>query len=234
MKRKANTTPLSKEIIIEVALNLIAEKGIDTFSIRDVAKRLDTYPTAIYWYFKNKNTLLGEIANTVMSSVTPNYGNLDWHVWLTLLFQNYRGAVKHHPHIADLIGGRLLANAYQDPRLLEGIIAALLDANCPPSHIVPMYNTVIASMCGFVTMEFGHLPLDNADEWEAKLRGEAKKVENSEYPNLTRFLPQMMNASFILRWQNGYDKPMDESFNRYVDVFIDGLKHQINALNEMS
>ncbi|MFA0464874.1 TetR/AcrR family transcriptional regulator, partial [Vibrio sp. 10N.261.45.F1] len=58
-------------------------------------------------------------------------------------------------------------------------------------------------------------------------------VENSEYPNLTRFLPQMMNASFILRWQNGYDKPMDESFNRYVDVFIDGLKHQINALNEM-
>ncbi|MEZ9336166.1 TetR family transcriptional regulator, partial [Vibrio sp. 10N.286.51.A4] len=32
-------------MIIEVALNLIAEKGIDTFSIRDVAKRLDTYPT---------------------------------------------------------------------------------------------------------------------------------------------------------------------------------------------
>ncbi|MGF1716683.1 TetR/AcrR family transcriptional regulator [Photobacterium chitinilyticum] len=232
MKRKANTTPLSKEIIIEEALNLIAEKGVDTFSIRDVAKRLDTYPTAIYWYFKNKNTLLGEIANKVMSSVTPNCSNLDWHDWLTLLFQNYRDAVKHHPHIADLIGGRLLANAYQDPRLLDGVITALLEANCPPSHIVPMYNTVIASMCGFVTMEFGHLPKENAGEWEAKLREGAEKIESCEYPNLVRFLPQMMNTSFILRWQNGYDSPMDESFNRYVDVFIEGLKRQINELNK--
>ncbi|NOI26679.1 TetR/AcrR family transcriptional regulator [Vibrio mediterranei] len=231
MKRKANTTPLSKEIIIEEALNLIAEKGVDTFSIRDVAKRLDTYPTAIYWYFKNKNTLLGEIANKVMSSVTPNCSNLDWHDWLTLLFQNYRDAVKHHPHIADLIGGRLLANAYQDPRLLDGVITALLEANCPSSHIVPMYNTVIASMCGFVTMEFGHLPKENAGEWEAKLREGAEKIESCEYPNLVRFLPQMMNTSFILRWQNGYDSPMNESFNRYLDVFIEGLKHQISELN---
>ncbi|EGQ7990763.1 TetR/AcrR family transcriptional regulator [Vibrio vulnificus] len=232
MKRKANTTPLSKEIIIDEALNLIGEKGVDTFSIRDVAKRLDTYPTAIYWYFKNKNTLLGEIANKVMSSVTPNCSNLDWHDWLTLLFQNYRDAVKLHPNIADLIGGRLLANAYQDPRLLDGVITALLEANCPPSHIVPMYNTVIASMCGFVTMEFGHLPKENAGEWEAKLRGGAKKIESCEYPNLVRFLPQMLNNSFILRWQNGYDSPMDESFNRYVDVFIEGLKRQINELNK--
>ncbi len=81
-------------------------------------------------------------------------------------------------------------------------------------------------------MEFGHLPKENAGEWEAKLRGGAKKIESCEYPNLVRFLPQMLNNSFILRWQNGYDSPMDESFNRYVDVFIEGLKRQINELNK--
>ena len=234
MKRKANTTPLSKDIIIEVALSLIAEKGVDSFSIRDIARRLDTYPTAIYWYFKNKNTLLGEIANTVMSDVTPSYINIAWHDWLSLLFQNYRGTVKRHPHIAELIGSRLLANAYQDPKLQEGIITALLDAKCPSSHVIPMYNTIIASMCGFATMEFGHLPQDNADEWEARLREGAESIEQSEYPNLARFLPQMMNTSFILRWQNGYDRPMDESFNQYVKVFINGLKSQIEALNGKS
>jgi TetR/AcrR family tetracycline transcriptional repressor len=34
----------------------------------------------------------------------------------------------------------------------------------------------------------------------------------------------MKNRSFILRWQNGVDAPMDESFEMSIDVTIRGLE----------
>lgn len=234
MKTNSEKIQLSKHTIIETALTLIAEKGIDAFSIRDVSRQLKVYPTAIYWYFKNKNTLLGEVANAVMSKVTPDYDSIEWQEWLRMLFGNYREAVKQHPNIAQLIGSRLLANAYQDPALLEGVITALIEAGCPQQHIIPMYNTVIAAMCGFATMEFGTLPQDNIDEWKAHLKDGANTLEPSVYPNLSHFLPHMLNTSFILRWQNGYDKPMNDSFTVYVDVFLDGLQSQIKVMNQAS
>ncbi|MCG9579284.1 TetR/AcrR family transcriptional regulator [Vibrio tubiashii] len=230
MKRKANTPSLSKALILDESLRLLAEKGIQAFSIRDLARRLETYPTAIYWYFHNKNALLGEIANRVMSNVTPSDEALTGQGWLNALFQNYREAIKQHPHVSDLIGARLLANAHQNPSLLEGVLTALLEMKCPERHLVTMYNTTVAAMCGFATMEFGHLPQEDLQQWRDQLQAKAGRLNAADYPNLTRSLPQMMNRAFVLRWQNGHEQPMNDSFNRYVDVVLAGLQGQIAAM----
>ena len=78
--RKAAPSPdgLTHEKIVAVALALIAQKGLDAFSLRDVARSLGVYPTALYWYFPNRNALLGEVCTTTMAQAIPARGRLGW------------------------------------------------------------------------------------------------------------------------------------------------------------
>ncbi|GAB3483463.1 hypothetical protein [Marinomonas epiphytica] len=77
-------------------------------------------------------------------------------------------------------------------------------------------------------MEFARLPKENQGEWEAMLRNSAQDLTAERYPKLAKYLPNMLNQAFILRWQNGYDNPLDTSFAEYVNVFLDGLRKQRN------
>src|SRR5436190_22504331 len=101
---------LSREKIVDVALSLIAEKGLDDFSLRDVARTLGVYPTAIYWHIKDKNALLGEVCTLVSSKVVPPRGKSSWQDWLRAHFRQYRKVMKQHPNLAQLLGARMLSN----------------------------------------------------------------------------------------------------------------------------
>ena len=51
----------------DIALALIAGKGLNDFRLRDAARSLGVYPTALYWHIKNKNALLGRVCALVLS-----------------------------------------------------------------------------------------------------------------------------------------------------------------------
>ena len=50
-----------KEEIIEVSLKYFANKGYESTSLEDIAKELEITKPAIYYHFKNKNTLYNQI-----------------------------------------------------------------------------------------------------------------------------------------------------------------------------
>jgi AcrR family transcriptional regulator len=137
---------LSRERIVDVALELISQKGLDDFSLRDVARSLEVYPTAIYWHIKNKNALLGEVCTLTLSKAVPPRGKSAWQDWLRALFRQYRKTMKQHPNLAQLVGARLLSNSDRNTDMIERILLVLEEAGCPDAHIVELYNTVIASI----------------------------------------------------------------------------------------
>jgi AcrR family transcriptional regulator len=61
-KRRDREIENMKHIIIEAAENIIANDGIDSLSIRKIAKQIEYSPATIYHYFKDKE----EILNLVM------------------------------------------------------------------------------------------------------------------------------------------------------------------------
>lgn len=222
--------PLSRERIIDVALELISEKGLDDFSLRDVARSLEVYPTAIYWHIKNKNALLGEVCTRTLSKVIPPRGKSAWQDWLRALFRQYRKTMRQHPNLAQLVGARLLSNSDRNTELIERILLVLEEAGCPDAHMVELYNTVVASMCGFTTMEFAPLPSEDVGEWRSELEEKVHRVSAIRFPKLAKHLPALANNSFILRWQSGHERPMDASFESYLDVFVYGLERKISVL----
>jgi hypothetical protein len=83
---------------------------------------------------------------------------------------------------------------------------------------------VIAIMVGFVTIEFATAPVEDTAAWAAELRKSFRMVNPQRHPVLARNLGRLENRAFIVRWQNGIEVPLDDSFEMYVDVAVKGLE----------
>jgi AcrR family transcriptional regulator len=222
-KRAPRTPALSKERIVAAALSLIDRNGAADFSLRDVARRLGVYPTAIYWHVPGRNALIGEITALAMRDIVPPVAPRHWRAWLKGLFRRYRAAVRRHPNIAPLLGAQLVSNIGVDARMIEGMLSALTHAGYRGQGLVDAFNAVVATMSGFVTMEFGPEPAEDPRGWAADLERRIRAPGTSEHPVLARHLPALANRAFILRWQNGTRVPLDSGFEAFIDSVIRGL-----------
>ena len=59
----------AKKRIIEAAMDVIAERGCDQMTIDDVANKLGVSKGAVYWYYKNKEQLIGAVLNKIQSDM---------------------------------------------------------------------------------------------------------------------------------------------------------------------
>ncbi len=74
-RRHANT----KQAILQTALNLVSEKGLEKLSLREVARRVDYSPAGLYEYFDSKEDILqtlveegGQILITKLKNLPTN------------------------------------------------------------------------------------------------------------------------------------------------------------------
>jgi AcrR family transcriptional regulator len=215
---------LSKQRIAEAALAHIDEFGLGAFSMREIASQLGVYPATVHWHVSTREALLAEVAATVMAEVTPPPGKRTWQEWIAELFRRCRAAVRRHPNVAQLLGAQLVSNGSLPTELVEGVLAALVEAGFEGRPLLEAYNCVIAAMLGFVTMEFSPLPSDNTQAWAEELRERVHTIRPLDHPVLTRNLPLLANQAFIVRWDNGTTVPLDSSFERHIQITIDGLE----------
>src|SRR5690625_387821 len=85
---------LKKEIIIDEALQLLNEDGLEGVTLRKLAKRLDVYASALYWHFKNKESLVNEMAEGILRKefleIETRRNNVRWQDWLINIFIRLR------------------------------------------------------------------------------------------------------------------------------------------------
>jgi len=178
----------------------------------------------VHWHVSTREALLAEVAAIVMAEVAPPPGKLAWKDWIAELFRRCRAAVRRHPNVAQLLGAQLVSNGSLPMALVEGVLAALTEAGFEGEPLLEAYNCVIAAMLGFLTMEFSPLPADNTQAWAEELRERVHTIRPLDHPVLTRNLPLLANKAFIVRWDNGTAVPLDGSFERHIQITIDGLE----------
>jgi len=192
--------------------------------VRKLARTLDVYPTAIYWYVPNRNAILAAVVDHALHDILPAAPSDDWRGWLRQLFHRYREGVRRHPNVAALAGAQLISNGGMRPQLIDQILTVLDSAGFQGADLRHAYNVVIAVMTGFVTMEFAPQPADDVPAWRDSVRNTFRSADAETYPVLARYLPDLENQAFVVRWQNGVDAPLDDSFDAYVDVAVHGLE----------
>ena len=90
------TARLDRETVIEAALRLLNEVGIDNLTTRKLAEKLEVQQPALYWHFRNKRALLDALAEAMLAKKhkrsRPEKGE-DWRVFLRENAQSFRKAL---------------------------------------------------------------------------------------------------------------------------------------------
>ena len=147
--------------------------------------------------------------------------------YLRELFQSFRKVIQTHPNVAPLIVTQLVSNTNMSLEFVEQLLAALSKAGLSGTNLVGAYNTIVAGLVGFAAQEFAPVPTEESVEWQAEVRDRLATISRDDFPVLASNLPLLSNRAFILRWQNGIDSPLDESFRIYVDIIIAGIEKLI-------
>jgi AcrR family transcriptional regulator len=100
--------PLSRAAIVETALKLVQQDGLDAVTLRNVAQRLDTGPASLYVYVANRDDLLERLVDRALSEVpvlAVDPGR--WQQQLARLFTATLDALCRYPGLAQVALGSI-------------------------------------------------------------------------------------------------------------------------------
>jgi TetR/AcrR family tetracycline transcriptional repressor len=121
MTRKYGSPNEGQQRIIEAALELLKQDGLNNLSLRKLAATIDMRAPALYWYFKNKEVLIDFMAEAILQKqfkdLQPRQPEETWQVWLADCMRRLRNALLAYPD-----GGRVVAGAHIYPALTLGNI----------------------------------------------------------------------------------------------------------------
>lgn len=126
---RAETAPaLSREAVVDRALDVADREGLAAVSIRRIAQDFDVTPMALYWHVKNKDELLAAMGDRVIDAVEPAdlpaAGGLER---LRPMLQRLVAALSRHPGSTELIQFRIL-HCPRGQQLAEQALTVLADA----------------------------------------------------------------------------------------------------------
>jgi TetR/AcrR family tetracycline transcriptional repressor len=106
-----NRTTLTPQTVIEGALALADAEGLETVTIRRLAKELGVTPMALYWHFRNKDELLAGVAARIFEEIDLSVdASATWQEQLRALLGSMVGVLRAHPSTAILLSTRTVSS----------------------------------------------------------------------------------------------------------------------------
>ncbi|MCP2257055.1 transcriptional regulator, TetR family [Streptoalloteichus tenebrarius] len=144
--------PLTQAVVLDAAMSLLDEVGLDELTTRRLATRLNVRVGALYWHYRNKQALLDAVADRIIAeaAATP-LPDADWPDQLRALAGAQREAMLAHPDGARVVASMgapgTQARAFFD-RLIDILLTTGRDAGAAETGA-----DVITSYVNGFTME---------------------------------------------------------------------------------
>src|SRR5690242_5473679 len=137
--------------ILDAALAIADEDGLDGVTMRAVAARVGVSPMALYPHVGSKAALLDGLVERLLSELPRPSGD-DWRVGLRDMAYALRGLAKVHPDAFPL----LLARPSVTPLaagVVDAVYGGLLSAGVPPEHVGRLERMISTFVLGFALSE---------------------------------------------------------------------------------
>jgi TetR/AcrR family tetracycline transcriptional repressor len=208
---------LDREQVINAAIDLMDEVGLDGLSLRRLATKLGVRAPALYWHFKNKQELLDQMAETILArnlaAEAPQRAE-DWDEWVAARARELRQSLNRYRD------GAMLA-ASTRPRgvqlvTIERYLSVLCAVGLSPAEAMWAMIAVGNYVSGFTL-----------DEQADRMRG-GDDQGPQDRDRLLRLLEAypLMAASVI---EVG-DPQSEENFERGLQVVLDGIRYKLAGL----
>jgi AcrR family transcriptional regulator len=203
---------LWRERILVAALAHADAGGLDTLTMRELARSLGVAPMSLYRHVANKDDLVDGIVDLVFREIELPSLDMDWKTAMRLRAIALHEALARHPWAIGLMEAR----ANPGPANLrhhDAVIGCLRGAGFDIAMTAHIYSVLDGYIYGFALTRM-NLPFDAA-EITAVAQSMLEPFPLDEYPNLAEML-----TDHVMRPGYAYA----DEFGFGLDLILDGLE----------
>jgi TetR/AcrR family transcriptional regulator, tetracycline repressor protein len=132
---------ISRRNVLEVALKIIDNEGLDGLSIRRLAEQLGVNGASLYHHFANKEAIVVGAAELALEKVrTPERDGQSWREWLPTNARQLREALVEHPHIVPVVAS--WRRSGMGSKNLDASASLLIDEGVPSAAVLPLLDAL--------------------------------------------------------------------------------------------
>ena len=173
---ETETPGLSREAVIQAALDLLDEAGVEGLSMRAVAERLGVKAASLYWHLRDKEQLLESVAEAVLDGVEVPVSPPGWRGQLEVACEQLAQVLAAHRAAADVVLGS--PATVQRSRLVREVARTLAAAGLDHPEAAAFALVVAAAASAVVTTPASAQPdhgsaltlAMNSGSWRATVR----------------------------------------------------------------
>jgi len=206
--------PLSRERVLRAAIEHADAHGLDSLTMRGLAKRLDVEAMSLYHHVANKREILEGITELVARDMPPPNPGGDWKAELRGMAIRAHRVMLRHPWVAGL----LLSSSVESEtriRYSEAILATLRQAGFSPKLTDHAYHALESHVMGF-TLWLVNMDLGDEAQVAALARDYLVAFPRDTYPYLAEHIELHLEP---------HDADADFAFG--LDLVLDGLERML-------
>ena len=196
---------LTRQGIIDVALSILRDEGLNKVTMRRIAEALDTGPASLYVYVRNTADLHAQILDTLLAAVTeslPAEGM--WRDRLRYLLTHYMLVLFEYPEIARMT----LTTHPSGPNyltLVEQILALLKEGGMLDREAAWTVDLLLLYATANAAEHSTRKSSSQADDEDSTLAAVIATVDENMYPHIARLGNELLSGKGADRFKWGID-----------------------------
>jgi len=210
--------PLSLPRIVDVAVQIADERGLDALTMRRLGAELGVEAMSLYNHVKDKSEVIDGIIDRVLGEITLPQPGPAWRAPLRASAVEAHACYRRHPWAAEIVLSPSTVRVVPARlRYIESILACLRIAGFSPEDASHGYHAIDSHTLGFTLWEVGHtLPAGTATDF---VEGLVSGIDASEFPYLIEHANEHLRGVV--------DRGIDE-FEFGLDLILDGLARLVH------
>jgi AcrR family transcriptional regulator len=210
--RAPRRVPLSRERVLDAAIKLADQGGLESLSMRKLGQELGVEAMALYYHFANKDEVIDGIVDIVFSEVDLPASGADWKTAMRRRAVSLRDVLLRHRWAIGLMEARRNAGP-ANLRHHDAVIGSLRAGGLEMDLAAHAYSLLDSYIYGFALTKM-NLPFDTAEEVADVAQTMLDPFPVGEYP----FLVEIFTEHVM---KPGYD--YGDEFEYGLDIVLDGL-----------
>jgi len=206
--------PLSRERVLNTALKLADQGGLESLSMRKLGQELGVEAMAVYYHLANKDEVLDGIVDLVFGEIDLPVAGADWKTAMRQRAISLRDVLARHRWAIGMMESRRKPGP-ANLRHHDAVIGNLRAAGFDMQMVAHAYSLLDGYIYGFALTKM-NLPFDSGDDVAELAQDMLEPFPLGEYPNLVAFITEHATKP-------GYD--FGDEFEYGLDVILDGLEN---------
>ena len=211
MAAEGDRPPVTRERVLDTALALADEGGLETVSMRRIGRALGVEGMALYNHVANKDDILDGIVERVLVEIPRPSSEGDWKDEMRERAVAARRVFLRHPWAIGLLEARYAGSSPARLGYFDAVLSCLRTAGFTPTLAMRAFSIIDSFLYGFILQELS-LPFDDSASLEEVGEDLLRQMADA-YPHLTEATVQAM--------EDGWDYA--EQFRFGLDLILDAL-----------